>query len=309
MSVTVQLRTLVAFATGLALALIAVFVFQAWRVDAAPGDTDTTFVPITPCRLVDTRPTPFRVGPHGGFGIEDTRTIAARGTNGDCTIANDAVGLSLNVTAVGSSQATFLTFWSGGARPNASSLNPAPGQPPTPNAVTTSLSGSGSFNVYNKAGNVDVIIDIGGYYIKTSLQALRDAMPFAVHAENHDKTDPLPIRDVDPPLSVIEVNLTTPATAGTVTVTASTWVGGNGTILDFVQCQIAAGDLTDFEPTLPTLAGSPNEQFVYPQIAGTRGVDVAPNTNITFKLLCAAAGGGDQYASDRSMTAIFTPAP
>ena len=169
---TLQRRTLVAFLTGIALTLITGFALYAIRADAAPGDTDATFVPITPCRLVDTRPAPFRVGPNGTFGADHTQTIAARGTNGNCTIPNDAVGLSLNVTAVDATQATFLTFWPDGTRPTASNLNPAPGQPPTPNAVTTNLSGSGSFMVFNRFGTVHMIVDVNGYYTKTSLQAL-----------------------------------------------------------------------------------------------------------------------------------------
>ena len=42
--------------TGAVLALVAsLVVTQAWNASAAPGDSDSTFVPITTCRLVDTR--------------------------------------------------------------------------------------------------------------------------------------------------------------------------------------------------------------------------------------------------------------
>lgn len=80
----------------------------------------------------------------------------------------------LNVTAVGATQPTFLTVWPDGPLPLASSLNPVPGQPPTPNAVTTDLDAAGEFKVYNLQGNVDVIIDINGYYTEASLQELLD---------------------------------------------------------------------------------------------------------------------------------------
>ena len=99
----------------------------------------TVFVPITPCRLVDTRPN-STVGPRSApLGSADTDVVDAHGTNGDCSgIPTGAVGLSLNVTAIGATLPTFLTVWSADdARPEASSLNPSPGQPPTPNAVTT----------------------------------------------------------------------------------------------------------------------------------------------------------------------------
>ncbi len=169
---TVRHRTIIAFLACVTVTVAAGVTFRAWSADAAPGDTGTTFVPLAPCRLVDTRPTPDRVGRFGAFTIADTRTVAAHGTNGNCTISPDAVGLSLNVTAAGASSPTFLTIWPGGPRPLASSLNPVPGQPPTPNAVTTDLSAVGTFDVYNLAGTVDVIIDVNGYHTASSLQQL-----------------------------------------------------------------------------------------------------------------------------------------
>ena len=172
MSVTINYRSLVTFVAGVTAAVVAVFAFQSLSADAAAGDTDATFVAITPCRLIDTRPGDGRVGPHGAFGASETKTVVARGTNGTCTIPSDAVGLSLNVTAVGATAPSFLTIWPDGDLPKASSLNPAPGQPPTPNAVTSTLSATGSFNVFNKAGNVDVIIDVNGFYTNTSLKDL-----------------------------------------------------------------------------------------------------------------------------------------
>ena len=127
----------------------------------------TAFVPITPCRVVDTRPAPDTVGARTSpLGPEETFTVTAHGNNGNCTgIPTGATGLSLNVTALGATSGTFLTLWATGAtQPTASNLNPQPGQPPTPNAVTTGLSAGGQFNIFNKVGSVNVIVDIVGYY-------------------------------------------------------------------------------------------------------------------------------------------------
>ncbi|NND75151.1 MAG: hypothetical protein HKN44_09110, partial [Ilumatobacter sp.] len=168
MMVTIRVRSIVWFATGVVVALVAsLVVLQAWRVDAAPGDSDTTLVPITPCRLVDTRPAPFRVGPHATLGVAETTTVQATGTNGECVIPAEAVGLAMNVTAVNATVETFLTFWPSGDLPLAANLNPAPGQPPNPNSVTVSLAAGGSFKAYNNAGTVDAVIDLNGYYINT----------------------------------------------------------------------------------------------------------------------------------------------
>ncbi|MEO6651556.1 MAG: hypothetical protein ABIP17_02750 [Ilumatobacteraceae bacterium] len=125
------------------------------------------YVPITPCRVADTRPqAEFNTGPRNTpIGQNETHTVTAHGNNGDCTgIPTTATGVQLNVTALNATTGTFLTIWGAGARPDASSLNPGPGQPPTPNAVTSGLTAAGVFSIYNAFGSVNVIVDIVGYY-------------------------------------------------------------------------------------------------------------------------------------------------
>lgn len=139
-------------------------------VNATSPDGATAYVPITPCRLVDTRPAPDTVGARTSpLGPDETFTVTARGSNGDCTggsaIPAEATGLQLNVTAIGATSPTFLTVWASDAdQPTASNLNPLPGQGPVPNAVTTGLSADGKLSIFNKAGSVNVFVDIVGYY-------------------------------------------------------------------------------------------------------------------------------------------------
>lgn len=125
-------------------------------------------IPITPCRLADTRPAPNTVGPRSiGLGAADTHTIDAQQSDTACSglIPEDASALSLNVTALGATEQSFLTIWAGGDRPTTASLNPAPGQPPVPNAVTTELSVDQEFQIYNNAGTVSVVVDVTGFYV------------------------------------------------------------------------------------------------------------------------------------------------
>jgi hypothetical protein len=131
----------------------------------SPGDA-VTFVPITACRVLDTRPE-FNVGPKTTpLGPGETRTVATADGECDGKVPSNATALSLNVTTVDATELTFLTIWeSGQPQPNASSLNPAPGQPPTPNAVTTGIDDSGEFDIYNFQGAVHTIADINGYYV------------------------------------------------------------------------------------------------------------------------------------------------
>lgn len=125
-----------------------------------------TFVPITPCRILDTRPTSTVGAKSSPFGPGEIVTVVAHGDPGACTgIPNTATGVSLNVTTVDASSPTFLTIWpTGEDRPEASSLNPSPGQPPTPNAVSVALSSTGEFDIFNLQGTVHVLADLNGYY-------------------------------------------------------------------------------------------------------------------------------------------------
>ena len=117
-----------------------------------------------------TRPEPeVNVGPRTTpLGPGETITIDARGAQGQCTAAQlptNATALALNVTVPTATANGFLTIWGDGPRPNASSLNPAPAQPPTPNAVTVTRSGAGTFNVYNENGFTHFIIDVVGHHV------------------------------------------------------------------------------------------------------------------------------------------------
>jgi hypothetical protein len=92
------------FATAVVISVFAtLLVMQTWRVDAAPGDTDSTFVPIPNCRLFDFRSDPNNVGPKNTpleAGESNVYTQSVRGTKGDCNIPSDAVGVAMNVTIV-----------------------------------------------------------------------------------------------------------------------------------------------------------------------------------------------------------------
>jgi len=125
------------------------------------------YLPIEPCRLADLRPAPDQVGPRSGpLGAGEQYDLSGWGSVGDCTLPSDTAGLALNVTALGATLPTFLALFPADAAdiPNASNLNPVPGQPPTPNAVNVDLDAAGMFSIYNLQGNVNVIIDVVGIY-------------------------------------------------------------------------------------------------------------------------------------------------
>jgi hypothetical protein len=137
-------------------------------VDAAKTAGDrAVYTAIEPCRLTDTRADSTVGTKSSPMGPGEVHTIGVWGANGQCTdIPDDTVAVGLNITALGATLPTHLTIWSGptGPVPNSSSMNPAPGQPPVPNAVTVDLDTDGRFNVFNLQGNVELIVDLVGIY-------------------------------------------------------------------------------------------------------------------------------------------------
>lgn len=151
-------------------------VFNSW---AAPGSPSAaSFVPITPCRLMDTRTGVFNVGPRNTpLGAGEVYAPTVRGTTGDCTIPATATAVSLNVTYANPSAGSFATVYPADKpRPNTSNLNWVAGQDPAPNAVTSQLSADGKLAFYNYAGTVNLVADIVGYYEPAS-SLLASALP------------------------------------------------------------------------------------------------------------------------------------
>jgi len=124
-------------------------------------------VPITPCRLLDTRAATHVGGRTTPLAAGQTYTVTATGAAGNCAVPSGAVGLVMNVTVVHGSTASFLSVWpADAARPNASSLNWVAGQAPTPNQVTVGLSSAGTpgqVSFFNLAGSVDLVVDVVAY--------------------------------------------------------------------------------------------------------------------------------------------------
>jgi len=127
----------------------------------------SVYVPITPCRVMDTRPAPDNVGSRSTpLAAQETHTISVLGTNGNCTIPSDASAVAMNVTVVNPDDQSYLTVFPADAqRPLASSVNWVAGQGPTPNAVTSDVSADGKISFFNNAGKADVVADIVGYFV------------------------------------------------------------------------------------------------------------------------------------------------
>ena len=124
------------------------------------------YVPITPCRLFDTRPSATQIGPRSTpIGHGETFTLQVRGAVGNCTIPAGAVGVAMNTTVVNGTEPSFLTVHPADApKPLAASLNWIANQPPTPNQLIVALAADGRISLFNFAGRVDVVGDVVGYF-------------------------------------------------------------------------------------------------------------------------------------------------
>ena len=118
-----------------------------------------TFVPVSPCRVADTR---NANGPFGG-------PIMAAGTsrtffipNGACNIPASAAAYSLNVTVVPTGNLGYLTIWpSGQSQPLVSTLN-SDGRAKA-NAAIVPAGTNGGVSVH-VSDDTHVILDINGYF-------------------------------------------------------------------------------------------------------------------------------------------------
>ena len=151
-------------------------------VFAGPQGPNPVTTLITPCRLMDTRSP-------GGVGTRTTpiangETYEVHASSGNCTIPAAATGIVTNVTITNPGSSGFLTvFPADVAKPLASNLNWVAGQSPTPNAVTTGLSTTGTIGnikIFNGGGtgSVNVIVDIVGYISPADLLTTNSCKEF-----------------------------------------------------------------------------------------------------------------------------------
>src|SRR5438132_1201021 len=135
-----------------------------WFTDGTAGGTGSRFVPMPPSRILDSR-----YGTGGFFtqwGPGSGRAIAVAGVGGVPTMldANPPTAVVANITVTTTSAASVLTAWpDGSARPLASDLNWTRGLT-VPNLAVVQVGPSGSVDLYNAVGCVDVVMDVVGWF-------------------------------------------------------------------------------------------------------------------------------------------------
>ena len=122
-------------------------------------DSGGGFTVAEPTRVLDTR-----------FGPNANSTFTPVGPNATITVdlspwlPADATAVVFNLTAADVTANTVVTAWPDGSpRPSVSNLNLPPGAIRS-NLVTVAVPASRKIDLYNLAGNVDLIGDLDGYY-------------------------------------------------------------------------------------------------------------------------------------------------
>jgi sugar lactone lactonase YvrE len=123
------------------------------------------FIPMTPCRVVDTR---NPAGPFGGPSIGGGASRDFNVPTSACGVPSTAQAYSLNVAVVPAGPLGYLTLWpTGQTQPLASTLNSLDGRIKS-NAAIVPAGTSGSISVF-ASNATDVILDINGYFVPASV--------------------------------------------------------------------------------------------------------------------------------------------
>lgn len=138
-----------------------------------PPPTSTTYVPVDPVRLLDSR---FGNGLAGMFIASTARSVTIAGRLG---IPNDAVAITGNLTVVGQQAAGYLSVTpTPNNNPSTSALNFPLGDTRA-NNVTTPLSNDGKVSIVYKAAagkRTHVLLDVTGYFLENNAGATYHAL-------------------------------------------------------------------------------------------------------------------------------------
>src|ERR1017187_5891076 len=147
------------------LAVTAMSVIAQDKITSAPAEPAATalqFVPVPPCRVVDTR------NPNGTFGGPPIQGGTARSfpisQSPTCRIPLGATAYSLDVSVVPMGPFGYLTVWpTGQPQPLTASLNSLDGRIKANAAIVAAGNGGGAVSIF-ATNTTNVIVDINGYF-------------------------------------------------------------------------------------------------------------------------------------------------
>ena len=128
----------------------------------ATGSTAGSYVALTPARITDTRSGSGY--PNSGNPLAAGATLNVQVTGAGGVPTSGVAAALLNVTVTGATASSYLTVYPEGIqRPVASNLNWTSGDTVAARVVVP-VSASGQISLYNYAGEVQVVVDVNGYF-------------------------------------------------------------------------------------------------------------------------------------------------
>jgi hypothetical protein len=132
-----------------------------WFTDSSSATaTGSTFTPLTPSRILDTRSGAYLLGQGHAMPVQ----VAGQGGVPPMSDPTPPDAVVANVTVTETTAGSYLTVWPDGAnQPVASDLNWTANLT-MPNLVVVALGNDGAIDIYNALGCTQVIVDVVGYY-------------------------------------------------------------------------------------------------------------------------------------------------
>ncbi len=144
------------------------------------AQSPSTYVPVTPCRVVDTR------APNGAFGSPSLAGGTARNfpiPSSPCGIPGNASAYTFNLAVVPAGPLGFVTVWPAGVvQPGTANLNSPKGEVIS-NVVIVAAGANGAVNVY-VSDTTDIILDVTGYFIAQQSQSNSTSTALGTGASN-----------------------------------------------------------------------------------------------------------------------------
>jgi hypothetical protein len=135
---------------------------EGWFAAPATPPTASTYFPISPTRILDTRNGTGTGGAVGPVGTGGTIDLTVAGAGGVPASGVTSVVLNVTVTDTAGPDSFLTLFPAGTARPVSSNLNFVAGET-IPNLVVVRVQ-NGKVSIFNHLGSADVVADVQGWF-------------------------------------------------------------------------------------------------------------------------------------------------
>lgn len=143
---------------------------------AAAAPIGSVYVPLTPCRVLDTRSGGGALVPGTARNVQvagDSGSFTSQGgTEGGCGVPVDATAVEVAVSAVDPAGTGYLRIWpSDVTPPSATFVNYTAGQSTTNTGAVTRAAATPDLTMQSFTSPTDVVVDVQGYYTESGAGA------------------------------------------------------------------------------------------------------------------------------------------